>query len=161
MTWRDLYQYNISVSNTGNVRSIKSGRVLKTYRRKDYGGYILITRWVNGKHRTFRVHRLVAIAFHGEPKQGQEVLHINGIPTDNRACNLRWGTRTENCADAKRHKTAAIGSRNGQSKLNEGTAGIIKRLIAGGLRNCEISRMLKIHKNRVSEIRNNICWRHV
>ena len=32
-----------------------------------------------------------------EPKEGQtEIDHINGVPTDNRACNLQWVSPAEN-----------------------------------------------------------------
>lgn len=37
--------------------------------------------------------------FIGKPKLNQEVRHINGIPTDNRLENLKYGTRTENILD--------------------------------------------------------------
>ena len=45
------------------------------------------------------VHQLVMRTFVGEPKAGQEVRHINGVPTDNRLENLKYGTRTENILD--------------------------------------------------------------
>lgn len=45
------------------------------------------------------VHQLVAATFIGECPNGYEVLHINGDPSDNRVCNLRYGTRTENILD--------------------------------------------------------------
>ena len=49
----------------------------------------------NGK--THKVHRLVCEAFHGpQPTPNHIVLHLNEEPTDNRAENLRWGTRKEN-----------------------------------------------------------------
>lgn len=39
------------------------------------------------------VHVLVCRAFHGEPKEGETVDHINRIKHDNRVSNLRWATK--------------------------------------------------------------------
>lgn len=55
------------------------------------------------RSRTVYVHRLVALAFHGLPGDGEEVCHCNGVRTDNRASNLRWDTKTENQRDVVRH----------------------------------------------------------
>lgn len=46
------------------------------------------------------VHRLVARAWHGVPKDGQIVNHINGIKADNRPENLEWCTYRENTRHA-------------------------------------------------------------
>lgn len=73
------------------------------------------TKWVNGtitkasknarheyyglvyKCKNYKVHRLVCEAFHGPAPEGKNiVLHLNEQATDNRPCNLRWGTQKEN-----------------------------------------------------------------
>ena len=46
-------------------------------------------------------HSLVCTAFHGPRPDGYQCDHINGIPTDNRACNLQWVTPAENTRRAK------------------------------------------------------------
>ena len=49
------------------------------------------------RNKTYKVHRLVCEAFHGPaPFEGAVVMHLNEIPDDNRAENLRWGTQREN-----------------------------------------------------------------
>lgn len=45
------------------------------------------------------VHQLIMQTFVGEAPHGKEVRHLNGNPTDNRLCNLAYGTRTENIID--------------------------------------------------------------
>lgn len=48
-----------------------------------------------------------------------EVLHINHTPNDNRLCNLRYGTRSENlamdyAAGTRKASQAFVNSANGQ-----------------------------------------------
>ena len=90
---------NYSVSNLGNVRNDKTGRILKPmYNGK---GYVKV-RLYGGSQNDYihiGVHRLVAFAFQeicGEYKDGLHVDHINTIRDDNRAENLKWVTPTEN-----------------------------------------------------------------
>jgi hypothetical protein len=49
------------------------------------------------------VHRVVLLAFRGPCPLGQEGLHDNDIPDDNRLTNLTWGTRSKNRHDAVRN----------------------------------------------------------
>jgi hypothetical protein len=74
---------------------------------------------VNGRPFVTGVHRLVLDAFYGPCPDGHECRHLNGNSLDNRACNLRWGTRQQNSDDKRRHGTMQAGSRNGQAKLTE------------------------------------------
>lgn len=100
------------ISNLGNVKSL-SRRVLSRYSNdriinekllslnKDKAtGYVSITLSLGKKRITKSVHRLVASAFIDNPLNKPEVNHINGIQHDNRAENLEWVTKSENCKHA-------------------------------------------------------------
>lgn len=54
---------------------------------------------------TRTVHSLVADAFIGPRPDGEEIRHKNGQPSDCRANNLEYGTRSDNAEDSKRHGT--------------------------------------------------------
>lgn len=88
-----------SVSNLGNVRNDKTGKILKNI---DNGQGYCKVRLSNGSHKDYiyiAVHRLVAWAFPeicGEYKEGLQVDHLNTIRDDNRPENLRWVTPSEN-----------------------------------------------------------------
>lgn len=60
---------------------------------------------------TRKVHRLVALAFHGLPSDTQVVRHLNGNRLDNRAENLAWGSPSDNAADSIAHGTHYASSR--------------------------------------------------
>lgn len=81
-------------------------------------GYLEVALCIDGKPKTFRVHRLVLEAFKGAPPIGMEALHGNGDRTDARLENLRWGTRAENCVDAVRHGTIRSGASARGAKLS-------------------------------------------
>lgn len=59
-------------------------------------GYYTISCAIDGVRKKYFVHRLVAMAFVDGYQPHLTVNHINGIKTDNRACNLEWVTLSEN-----------------------------------------------------------------
>lgn len=62
-------------------------------------GYLRIGLSKDGKVKRYRVHRLVALAYLGEPESDDmEIDHIDGDRLNNCVKNLRWVTHKENCA---------------------------------------------------------------
>lgn len=106
--WKSLkdvvkYGNNYEVSNLGRVRSIdfidKRG-----YRRKSrimaqanhHKGYKAISLTHMGKRKTYKVHRLVALAFIPNLENKPEVNHKDGDKKNNCVYNLEWVTTSEN-----------------------------------------------------------------
>ena len=89
--------------NGGNVLRRLPGRILRA--RPDAKGYLRVNLWRGGTSTTYGVHRLVILAFAGPGAPGEEVRHLNGVETDNRADNLAWGTSSDNERDKVAHGT--------------------------------------------------------
>lgn len=103
--WKNIPGYdNYEVSDEGNVRNRKSGRILKDgYTR---GGYRKVNLRANGDAKSVKVHRLVADNFVPNPTGKSCINHIDGDKTNNRKDNLEWCTHSENNKHAyKNHLT--------------------------------------------------------
>ena len=113
-TFKDIPDYEglYQVSDYGAVRSLDyQGKKRIKYLRntKTPKGYECICLFRDGKHRNFRVHRLVWEAFNGKIPEGYEIDHINTVRDDNRLDNLRVVTPKENrnnSITAARHREA-------------------------------------------------------
>ena len=99
--WKPVvgFENYYEVSNLGNVRRKKSGRLRKIDKAQIYPTILLS---VNGVHKTLRVHRLVAKAFLSPVEGKTHVNHKNGNHYDNRVENLEWVTQEENNLHAYR-----------------------------------------------------------
>ena len=120
--WKDVVGFEgmYQVSNIGRVKGLSRidglGRETKSKILKGFisaYGYAMVSLCKNGKKKHFQVHRLVAIAFIPNPENKPEIDHINTIPLDNRICNLRWVTRSENQNNplTLKHKSEAVKGR--------------------------------------------------
>jgi hypothetical protein len=111
--WKDIpgYEGRYQVSDLGNVKSLdivvlkrdgktvaKKGKIKAFY--LDCAGYKQVHLYMNGNAKHCKIHRLVADMFVKGKKENLQVNHINGIKTDNRACNLEWVTQKENMKHA-------------------------------------------------------------
>lgn len=93
--WKTIDGYpNYMVSNMGNVKNIKTGKMLKP--TISTTGYLQIHLWKNNHEKNFKLHRLIALSFIPNPENKPCIDHINTNKMDNRVCNLRWVTHKEN-----------------------------------------------------------------
>lgn len=118
--WKDIPNHpNHQASNKGRVRTkghfesmlFKGGKPGQRYRNDKIHsphinrGYV----YVCVDNRSYGVHHLVNLAFHGiPPKEKFHTNHISGIKTDNSPENLEWVTPSEN----ELHSHRVLGKRS-------------------------------------------------
>lgn len=99
-------------------------------------GYRSVRLSKDGKSTAYQVHRLVMLAFEGEPPHDEEVCHNNGDRADNRLSNLRYATRSENMSDAVRHGTHNHARKTHCKRGHEFTAANTRIERGGKVRRC-------------------------
>lgn len=149
------------ICDDGTVTSTvhRRRRNLKPIKRGKYLGFSLLD--AHGVQRGVYWHRLVAEAFHGPGRQGEEVRHLDGIKKHCFAANLMWGTRTQNMHDKIAHGTAPRGENHGGAKLTDIDVGLIRQFWGSGHKQNSIAERFGVSQMTISRIVNNKLWRHV
>lgn len=105
---------NYEISDLGEIRNTKTGRLIKQFVGKD--GYLRTQ--IAGKSRL--VHRLVALTYVPSDVGKDFVNHKDGNKSNNRADNLEWCTRCENMKHAYAlNLKSQKGIKNSRNKLSE------------------------------------------
>jgi tryptophanyl-tRNA synthetase len=85
---------NYQVSTFGNVKNIKTQRILKP--GTNCNGYLYVILTDNGEKSIKKIHKLVANAFLENLEEKRCVDHKDRCKTNNLVSNLRYATITEN-----------------------------------------------------------------
>lgn len=110
--WRD------TINEEGRVKNGKEKIIKLKDRYNPECNYHQVQPYVDGKRKLCYVHRLVLIAFAGEPVGNKnEAHHIDGNTSNNSADNLMWVTRLENAQYVPRHHRTKP-----KTKLGDGRA---------------------------------------
>lgn len=113
--WKPIPGWRYDASSLGRVRTqmwIDDDGILhlstilaQTLDTRPGKGYRYVTLHDGPRRRKAWVHALVLEAHVGaRPSRLHQACHWNGVRTDNRLCNLRWGTRAEQEEDKRRHR---------------------------------------------------------
>lgn len=156
--WRDIPGWpNYLASSAGRIRNRhRRPGIMRTNGKK----YLMLTLCRDGHRAQCLVHRLIALAFHGEPPYPRaQARHLNDHSTDNRAVNIAWGTVRDNADDAERNGRIRRGERNGNAKLSAADAYSICCRVAGGEERRFLAADFGITPASVSHIAHGRNWR--
>lgn len=173
--WRPIegYEEFYEVSNLGRVRSLDRVVESSTGKRKHKGkllkqartarGYLIVCLRKEGKQLTQYVHRLVAVAFLGQPPEGYVVCHGPKGQQCNKVTNLSWGTMKKNHGpDKLRDGTDGRGEKHPKAKLNEMQVRVIRRLIESKtMTSREIGEIFGVSRQTVNCIKAGRNWSHL
>lgn len=166
--WRPVAGYEgvYEVSSLGRVRSLDRvcvgrdgrselhrGKVLCT--NPGRRGYVTVSLRKGGpKTKKAPVHSIVAAAFLGERPSGHDVMHLNGIRTDNRVENLKYGSREENL-----HQTYDYGGKAGPGKLSIENVHDIRKRLRQGQSPTAIAKVYGVNSAAIYHIKNRTTFK--
>ena len=126
------------------------------------GGYPTVSLKVGVmKYVKMTVHRLVLLAFRGQPPEGYVGCHNDGDPGNSNLSNLRWDTREANEADKTIHGTRPLGERHPLAKLTKEQVVAIAEDLKLGRQSKDIAENIGCGMDTVSLIRYGTIWSHV
>lgn len=161
--WRNVVGYEslYEVSNFGNVRRKKTGKILS--RRKLNHGYSVASLCKDGKVKNHKYSRLVASAFIANPNKLPCVNHKDGNKINDSVGNLEWCTYSENNKHAYNLglKKPICGVKVWKAKLNESDIRKIKVLLSMNVKKVEIARIFKVSHTCICNIAMGRTWKHV
>jgi len=165
-TWLPVIGYEgfYDISNRGRVRRVRggmgavAGRILSPFLTPN--GYRSILLWQNNRSKHHFVHRLVAMAFLGMPREGQVANHKDANKTNNAPENLEWVAEVENHRHAARNGLYPTGARNRSAKL---TAEIVLEIRRRALTESHrsIARVYGVSHGHIGKIVRRQLWSHI
>lgn len=167
--WEQLPDaHGYEVSTLGRVRSYWKNRW--GIRRKPHiltggvcnKGYMCVKIKYPDKTRTVTIYKLVLLTFVGPAPKGMECCHGNGINTDDRLCNIRWDTPSNNQKDKLKHGTHRQGEKINFAKLTEDQVREIKSNPRGtGVTLKQYAKKYNVNWMTIWDIENGRTWKHV
>lgn len=153
---KDLY----TINDNGEIFSDISGK-MKTRNKGNTEYQIINFMTQEGKKKTYRVHRLVMMAFKPiEDMDNLEVNHMDGDKKNNALSNLEWCSASENQKHAFRIdlQRARKGEKSNFSKLTQADIEKIFELRKLGWLQKDIADQIGCTRSNISYILNHKTW---
>lgn len=165
--WKKVEGFNnYEVSDSGFVRNIRTGRVLKFDCVKKRKGtvdsdYLRVTLCENNTPRKFAIHRLVAKHFLEDYSEDLEVNHKNGNRFNNLVSNLEMVSSEQNRAHALETGLCPKGEEHGNVKYTEQQANLVITLSREGYSRKDVAEIAGVTVSFVKDIRSGKAWKHL
>jgi hypothetical protein len=166
--WKELTftDKKYEVSNYGRVRSFcydkSDGRIVKPGNIK---GFYNVSLRVEGKKRSYLVHKLTAEYFIPRDNEEQSVvIHLDWNKQNNHTSNLQWVTREESYKrmhQLLQETRRKAGKMVTSSKLKATDVGILKGMLEKGVKQSVIAKLFCISEMQVTRIKRNENWSEV
>lgn len=174
--WRPIFGHSkYLVSSLGRIKRIAQSKYKDVRGRihgKDElilsgginsnGYYTIILYDDDNKKKSFKIHRLAAIAFLQNANNYPSVNHKNGIKIDNRVENLEWCTQKYNVTHAVLNGLIppCKGEQNSAAKITEEQAKYIK-YNKGKIKRKHLADMFGLHPSTINFIQSGRLWPHI
>jgi len=160
--WRTVQGFpEYMVSDIGRVVSLKMKKI-RLMTGTLYQGYPCCSLRIKGqKLKLSKIHRLVLIAFKGDPPKGHQASHLDGNPGNPRLDNLIWETPKANNARKKQHGTSQEGENHPNSKFTNQDVLDIRAADERGVRNIDLAKKYNVSEFCISSIRLRKSWGHI
>ena len=170
ITWKPVVGFEglYEISSVGNVKALKrtvqrkrSGimtypeRILKPHYNS---GYLSISLHKDGVINTYKVHRLVALAFVPNPNNYPQVNHNDDVKTNNDFMNLSWGTQQQNIKQAMDNGRFKFCDQRNGTVISEDLADRIRHVHKKGCKTAWISDLLGIGNTTVRHVLSGRTW---
>lgn len=141
----------------GEVMSLCRKNPFVMKRRPHRSGYVLISlaNW-KGEIITTVSHRVIALAFHGNPEGLPCVRHLDGDKQNNRPENLAFGTYQENEKDKINHGRKVYGA--GKMKLDSASRARAIEMFRDGWSRVEIANHFAVNRSTISRLLSGRTW---
>lgn len=124
-------------------------------------GYCYVALCRDTKQCTRTVHALIMLTFCGPRPNGMQVRHLNGIRSDSRLANLRYGTSKENQEDKIGHGTQISGEQVHSAKLTAAIVRDIRAKALSGISLASLGREYKVTTGNINTIVHRKSWKHI
>lgn len=166
-----MYSKGYRVTYDGKLLNPKGEEIsIKLYGNQSYP---IRQMYVDGKKRTFTLHRFAAYCFYGDHifRDGIQVRHLNGNVLDISKENIALGTCSDNQRDKApeiRRKSASIASRSRTNfekrslrKLSDEQAREVKKLLNEGIDGVSIAKKFMVSDETVYQIKRGETYKDV
>lgn len=167
--WKVVNEFDerYEISNYGNFRNRKTGRILKQF--NDKHGYYFIPLSFKGKVFNISIHIYVARYFISNYENKPLVNHKDGNKHNNKYDNLEWATYSENLKHAYENnlrtsyldKTIKRGSEHYNATITEKEVLEIRELHKQGFGCRRIAKILGISSATAYGVTSGKTWKHI